>query len=245
MGNDMQVKSSFNSTHSVSSVTSSADGTAGESAVQTQNGETTIAIQTGSPGADDDDGMVASLGGEAIAVGDDTAAIGTIEGQINDTGTATIAEGSASFTASGESSGGDPAYASATTHGAVSSADTIVTVTSRSSETLQTNEGSEWTETSTIDLLAVDFNLSNASPASASTGEQTGAGSDQQSDTLEIDEPIPLDDFASGDLDGNFALIVVDVTAHGDDTLALVEVSALTVEDELSVISGYALFGIG
>ena len=36
------------------------------------------------------------------------------------------------------------------------SADTVVTVTSSSSETLQTNEGSEWTETSTTNILAVD-----------------------------------------------------------------------------------------
>ncbi|KLK93418.1 hypothetical protein AA309_08800 [Microvirga vignae] len=240
----MKVSSSYQSTTSVSSVTNSTDP-AGDSIVRTQSNDTTIGIQTGSLGTDSDDGTVAVLGGEAIAVGDDTSAIGTIEGEVTDTGTAVIAEGSASFTATGEASDGELAYASASTYGEASPSDTLVTVTSASSETVQTSDKSTWTETSTTDLLVVDFDLSNASGDSDVSSGSLDGGSDEQSNVVEADEPSLSDASTSVDLDGNLAVIEIDATAYGDESLVLVDASALTIEDELSVIGGYAWFGVG
>jgi hypothetical protein len=185
------------------------------------------------------------LGGEAIAVGEDTAAIGTIEGEIADVGTAVIAQGSASFTATGQASGGDLAYASASTYGEASPADTLVNITSTTSETLQTSDKSTWTETSTTNLLAVDLDLSNTSGGSDAANGTDDSDSDQQSGSLDADEPTPSDESTSDGLDGNLAAIEIDATAYADDTLVLVDASALAIEDELSVIGGYVWFGVG
>jgi hypothetical protein len=240
----MKVRSSYRSTTSVSSVTNSTDLTGG-STLQTQNDDTSIGIQTGSLDPESGDGTIAILGGEAIAVGEDTAAIGTIEGEITDVGTAVIAQGSASFAATGQASGGDLAYASASTYGEASPADTLVTVTSTTSETLQTSDTSTWTETSTTNLLAVDLDLSNTSGGSDATDGTDDSGSDQQSGSLDADEPPPSDERNSDSLDGNLAIIEIDATAYADDTLVLVDASALAIEDELSVIGGYVWFGVG
>lgn len=240
----MKVSSSYQSTTSVASTTSSTDPT-GDSIVRTQSNDTTIGIQTGSLGWDSDDGTVAVLGGEAIAVGDDTSAIGTIEGEVTDAGTADIAEGSASFTATGEASDGELAYASASTYGEASPSDTLVTVTSASSETVQTSDKSTWTETSTTNLLAVDLDLSNASGGSGVSSGSIDSDPDEQSNVVEADDLDPSDSSSSVDLDGNLAIIEIDATAYGDESLVLVEASALTIENELSMIGGYAWFGVG
>ena len=240
----MKVSSSYRSTTSVSSVTNSTDSTGG-SKLQTQSNDTSIGIQTGSLDPESGDGTIAILGGEAIAVGEDTAAIGTIEGKITDVGTAVIAEGSASFTAAGQASGGDLAYASASTYGEASPADTLVTVTSTTSEVLQTSDKSTWTETSTTNLLAVDLDLSNTSGGSEAADGSDDSGSDQQSGSFEADEPPPSDELTSEGLDGNLAIIEIDATAYADDTLVVIDASALAIEDELSVIGGYAWFGVG
>jgi hypothetical protein len=240
----MKVSSSYRSTTSTSSVTTSSDPN-GDSTTHTQTNDTTIGVQVGSWGTQDGDGMAATLGGDATAVGDDTLAVGTIQGNIVDAGTAVIAEGSASFTAGTETSGGDLAYASASTYGESSPADTLVIVTSTSSESLQTPDTSKWTETSKTDLLAIDLTLSNASDTSDGFNVSTGGGSDQQSSFLEGSGSIAPDDALPSDLDGNLAMIVVDATAYADDSLVLVDASALTIENELSVISGYAWFGVG
>ncbi|EIM30506.1 hypothetical protein [Microvirga lotononidis] len=239
----MKVSSSYRSTTSVYSATTSRDSDSG-STQQTQGSDTNIGVYTGSLGSDKDDGIAATLGGGAIAVGEDTAAIGSIAGKVYDVGTAAIAEGSATFTASSEASDGELTYASASTYGEASAADTLVTVTSTRSESTRTSDESRSTETSTTNLLAVDLNLSSASDGSGTNAEWSGSGSGQQS------HPSGEDVSSSGGytidgLDGNVAIIEIDVTAYGDDTLVLVDASALTFEDGLSVIDGYAWFGVG
>jgi hypothetical protein len=240
----MKVNSSYRSTTSVSSATNSTDST-GSSTLQTQSNDTSIGIQTGSLGSESGDGTIAILGGEAIAVGEDTAAIGTIEGEITDVGTAVITQGSASFTATGQASGGDLVYASASTYGEASPADTLVNVTSTTSETLQTSDKSTWTETSTTNLLAVDLDLSNTSGGSDATNGTDDSGSDEQFGSPDAGEITQSDERTSDGLDGNLAVIEIDAAAYADDTLVLVDASALAIEDELSVIGGYVWFGVG
>jgi hypothetical protein len=240
----MKVSSSYSSTTSIYTASTSTDSDGG-STHQTQSSDTTIGVYSGSLGSESDDGTVAVLGGEATAAGEDTTAIGTIQGKVSDVGTAVIAEGSATFSASSETSGGEPAYASASTYGEASAADTLVTVTSTTSESLQTPDESKWTETSTTNLMAVDLNLSDTSDSPEAVNEPSGSSSDQQSDSPNEDASAPSEDFTYNGLDGNLAIIEIDATAYGDDSLVFVDASALTIEDGLSAVNGYAWFGVG
>jgi hypothetical protein len=237
----MLVNSSRSSSNTFSSYTASETPT-GETAQHTNTEETIIGIETESPDGEAD-GMAMVLGGEATAVGEDTVAIGSIEGQVADTGSGLIGEGSASFSASGEASGDGLAYAYADSYGAASDADTIVTVSTKSAETLQTGSQSTWTEASTTELLAVEIETPSTSSDLGTTGEAQPQGSISPSDTTG-ESSLESDDLVDG-LDGNLAIIVVEAEAVADDSFVLIDAFALSVDDQLSVVSGTAWLGVG
>lgn len=240
----MQVNSSLSSLYTYSSYTET-ESPEGGTTLQTQTEETSIDIETGSPDSEPEDGLAMVLGGEATAVGQDTAAIGTIEGQVADVGTGLVAEGSATFTASGETSDAEPAYAFADSYGAVTEADTVVAVNSKSSESIQSETGSTWTETSTTELLAVELDLSGSEDPSIAIDTTSQQEPEEQAGVSDEEPTWQPDDVSTDTLDGNLALIIVDVQASADDSLVLVDASALTIEDQLSVISGSALLAVG
>jgi hypothetical protein len=238
----MQVNSSRSVVNSASTYTAQTSPEEGTT-VAIQSQETVIAIESGTPESDAPDGMAVLLGGEATAVGENTTAVGIIEGQIADVGGAQIAEGSATFAASGQTSNDAPAYAFAESYVAISEADTTVLITSKTSETLQSADGSSWAETSTTEFLGIEVDLLTSSSLSAAGGPEEGP--EEQWLSPDADSTMQSDEIASAPVDGNLAVIIVDVQAYAEDTLVLVDVFALVIEDELSVVSGSALFGVG
>jgi hypothetical protein len=235
----MQVSSSLSSRHLLSTTTGETSPY-GDTTVRSQSEETVISIESGSSDSDAG-GMAILLGGEATAVGEDTVAIGTIEGQIADVGTGIIGEGSATFAAAGQTSDDAIAFAFADSYAAGTESDTVVLVTSKRTETVQSTNGSAWTEVAEAEILAVDLELSSSIADTdlgiITTAEPAPFG-DVDTSTMQSDE------IGSDGIDGNVAMIVIDVQAYADDSLVVVDASALTV-DNLSIVTGSALFGVG
>src|SRR5690606_18233157 len=71
------------------------------------------AVTTSSP--DDSDGLSAAVGGEALAIGEDTLALGDVSGTMIDDGNVTSVDLSATMIAGSEAGEGDTAFASADT----------------------------------------------------------------------------------------------------------------------------------
>ncbi len=241
----MRMNSSITNSTSYSSFTSSMDSPTGGTTLHTQSLDTAVTIETSSSESDNQDGTVTLLGGEATAIGDHTAAIGMMEGQVTDFGGATLTEGSSSFVASSESSGDDTAYAYADSYAETSQANTLVTITSEGSETFQSTDYNTWTESSRTDLLALEIDASHLATDPGTTNVPESEENDEEPDGSTADDHPQQNDNQDDQIDGNLAMLTVDVVAYADDTVVFVDASALVIDDELSTISGSALFGVG
>jgi hypothetical protein len=228
------------------SLSYSTSGTESGSTLQTLDYQSAAGVS--SEPVEETDGTAMVVSGEAFAVGDETVATGDIDLEINDMGTTTVASGSSTFEASSMSGDGDTAYASADTKVAVSSGEKTISWNFDSSSTLQTEDVSEWSASSTTDALAIYQDGEDA----GSTGSGTTSKAESESETpqatgdpetagFELDEAQFTWDYDSG----NIAMLDIDAAAYGQDTFISVDASMLTVEDELSAVSGIVIGAVG
>jgi hypothetical protein len=185
----------------------------------------TSSIETSSP--DGSDGLAGTLGGEAVAVGDDTFTFGSITAEAGGGGYVSGLNGSATMTASGEASGDDTLFVSAETFAGTSDGtEASFTFTADTSSTSQDTTGSTATVSSTTTLSAINIetNTSGTSP-SGSTGS--------------TDTDWTFDVAGETDLDGNVAVLEFDAQAFGDETYVAADGFVLAIEDRLSMSAGY------
>lgn len=223
----MSYSSSYESSLSSSTGTTTVVETTTEE--ETSSSSLSVEMSTQATSPDDSDGLAAALGGEAIAIGEDTLTVGTVSAEMDATGAITTLDGEVDMLAASESPE-DPAVAITDSFADVSDgADFVYTATVTSSSTEQTSTGSTATSSSTTDITAYDLDLSSGEGSSGGDGvadsdiAETG---DQEASTSTAD----LDE----DLEGNVAVIEFDATAFGDDTYVSVDAFALAIEDELS-----------
>lgn len=165
-----------------------------------------------------DGSMQTNIGGDALAVGDDTTASGEIDVQSISSGPLQLSNGMATFSA--EASGDDPVYADANTYAGASGADVVLAPTIVLSEDGMGYEA----ETSQTFLLAVNID-----------------GYDLSGGALVIDPTLDSGSIDSGGGvlgDGNVAVFDADASAQGDYTLIDVQYDVLTVSNQLSTVSG-------
>ena len=189
-------------------------------------------VQTSSP--DESQGMSAQLGGEALAMGENTLT-GNLSGTLIDVGSVTSAELSASMLAATQSPTGPVLAVAGTSATVYGSPEVLVGATIQSTSSNATPTGSVATATSTTNLVAYDIH--------PTAGGSTVVGADAAGEN----DPFAGADIAhaSVDIDGNIALIEFNALVVGDDTLASVDAFALAVEDELSISGGFIELAVG
>jgi len=186
----------------------------------------------------DESGMAVIIGGDATAVGTDTLSIANVGAVIAGDDNVQTAYGQASFTAIG--AGDSSAYASAVSYGEIyGEADHSVVLNYSVLISSQTPEGSVWAAQSLTEVFALDIE-----GIPMGSGEAVTGGPPVSDPTTEPPPPAEAEwsDCGCGQdidwtvtIDGNLAIFNVAALAVGDDSLATVELSAITVEDQLSL----------
>jgi hypothetical protein len=186
------------------------------------------AEQSGTPSSTQSP-VMATLYGEATAIGQNTVADGNLSLGVKDHGPVTIIKGKISATATATSPDDTATYATAESGATVTGADIVRTKTKTSSYTEQDGDTSVWTQTSTTKLFAIDIEGRNFTKVKAQTKVE-------QKDTKQ-----DLD----FDIDGNIADLDASVRVEGEHTYADAQISILTVEDSLSTVSAAITGGLG
>lgn len=191
-------------------------------------------VQTSSP--DEAQGMSAQLGGEALAMGENTLTAGNLSGTLIDGGSMTSAELSGSMLAVSQSPTGPVLAAAGTSATVYGSPEVLVGATIQSTSSNATPTGSVATATSATNLVAYDIHPSTAGGSTVVETDATGEN-----------DPLAGADYAhaSVNIDGNIALIEFNALVVGDDTLASVDAFALAIEDELSISGGFIELAVG
>lgn len=158
-------------------------------------------------------GTTATLGAEAIAVGDDTVANGNVSLSIVDRGAVTMVRGQATATA--QASGGTT-YASADTYASVAGADFVLIRTVNSGS--GTSSASSTTKVTAFNFEKFDL---PGGPIELNLGHNM---------------PAPP---TYGSISGNVATIHSNATATGGGSVTITQTDSLTTDD-LSVIHGDA-----
>ncbi|WP_147282349.1 hypothetical protein [Microvirga subterranea] len=167
--------------------------------------------------------MQTFIGGDALAVGDDTTASGDIDVQSMSSGPLQLSGGIASFSAAAQSADGDPVYADANTYAGAEGADIVLAPTIVSSG----GDDTYMAETSQTFLLAANID-----------------GFDLPGGTLIIDPTLENDGLGGGGaplIGGNLATFDADANAQGNYTLVDVQYDVLTVDNQLSAVSGIVI----
>ncbi len=225
------------------SVATSGAASAGSETVVTTASEELAYSSSISSAPDVSDGSAAVLGGGVIAVGDDTLAIGTIEGQILTQGSTTVASGTATFSGIAESEDGATVFAEASTFVLPPDGDIGFSLTYASAQSVQTEEQAVAVAISTTTFDVLDFETGDVA-----VGEtlQPAAGDCAVPDEAPLESPTPAPAAEPGfELSGNLALFAASVEAVGEDTFTQVDAFVLTVEDQLSTIDAVATFAVG
>jgi hypothetical protein len=199
--------------------------------------------QTSTP--DNSDGLATSLGGEAIAVGEDTLAVGSISGTLVDGASATTLDGSATMVAASESSGGETAFTDAYTFAEISDgAEFVLVINQETDISQQSASGNTSTSTSSTTIAAYDLQaISTGTKDPVLQAPEAMNGDDGA--TAEPMASSPADECdGTLDLDGNIAVIDFNGLAVGEDTFVSVDAFALAIEDELSLISGFVVLAV-
>jgi hypothetical protein len=153
-------------------------------------------------------------------------------------GAVTIVKGAATFSATSESADGTQAFATANSFADISGADNVVTKTKTSSYPDLDGGDSTWSETSTTHVIAIDIEgITLPKTLNVLEGKAyslTSTPPDKASNQ-HFDPP---------DLDGNVAMVDMDVQVVGDDTYASVDTSVLAVEDTLSTVNALITAGL-
>jgi len=169
------------------------------------------------------EGVIAVVGGDAVAAGQDTVTIGLVQNDGKDHGGYSIIVGGATFEASAQAPEAGGADAAANTFMTVSGADIIIKDES-SDGSRGANDASASSELSYIAL-----NINGWSPA----GGPVVIELDQSGHQVRPDEHQPPD--------GNYAAVIVTAEAHGaDSSLSAAQTTALTVENQFSFVTGIA-----
>jgi hypothetical protein len=183
----------------------------------------------------DDSALLLTVGGSAIAMGDNTLATGTIHSDVRDLGRVTEAVGYASFTAAADSNGASGAVA-ADTFADVTGADFAFVITRQSGPTAGSGTISSTSQTK---VIAIDI-----------------AGWTPPGGPIEVDFTVPWGPqrsagLAHGDqatILGHLATVTAEASAPGGDALATTNTFALTdaidPHNAFSFVSGLAISGI-
>jgi hypothetical protein len=232
-----------------SSLSYTTTGTESGTTTQTLDYDSSMGVSFGSE-EETQGGTAIAVGGDAFAVGEETIATGDIDLEITDMGTTVVASGSSTFEASSESSGGDTAYASADTTVAVSSGGKIIAWDINSTNTLQTDDYSEWSASSTTGAVAIYDDAPATDQTGSGSTTDTAISGGNETDQATVDPETAEfqlnDDPSIWELDsGNIATLDVDAVAYGQDTFISVDASILTVENQLSTVTAMAVGAVG
>jgi hypothetical protein len=234
---------SYSSSYTSSTTSSTATGVVIETATDegTSSSSLTVDMTIATSSPDDSDGLSAVLGGDAIALGEDTLTVGSVSAEMVDGGSVTTLSGTVDMLAAAETTDGATAQALADTFADISSGTEFsfsYTLTTTGNQ--QSAAGSATTSTSTTGVTAYNLSLS---------------GGDAGGTFAETDPIVPLDTSEpcsaqggagdDGDIDGNIAILDFDVLAVGEDTFVGVDAFVLAVEDELSSSSVIVEVAIG
>jgi hypothetical protein len=168
--------------------------------------------------------LTTTLSGEAIAVGENTLALGTADSTITDKGPVTKAKGTITATATAQAAGEDLSYATAYTFAEIEGADHFTTKTKIHSTISQTEGQTTVTETSVTKLHAIAIEIGKDAKHSKLPAVQ-----DEADDVASW--------LAGGAIEGNVAAFDVEAQAYGDNSYVGVDVFILTLEDQLSTVS--------
>jgi hypothetical protein len=172
------------------------------------------------------EGVIAVVGGDAVAAGQDTVTIGLVQNDGKDHGGYSIIVGGATFEASAQAPEAGGADAAANTVMAVSGADYII-----KDESSHGGSGPNdaWAS-SQLDFVAV--NINGWSPE----GGPVVIELHQPGHQVQPDGHQPPH--------GNYAAVIATAEAHGADTLTATQANALTVENQFSLVSGLAIVAV-
>lgn len=179
--------------------------------------------------------VVSVLGGDGVAVGNDTLVDAEIFSRLIDFGSVTVAFGTAKFSSSAVS-GQDPAFASAMTFADVSGAD-LVFVFNKTTSIFSDCDIPYAVETSTTTFIAIDFE-----DFDFKQGQITYNFYDAMT---YLDGNGKYGHSSVPNLDGNVSILDVDAQAVGKNTLVDVLSSILTLEDQLSSVSAVTVSSVG
>ena len=194
---------------------------------------------------DDSESISAGASATADAFGEDTLTVASVSGEASDDGLVASVDLDIDALAVGASSTGDDAFAVAITDAALSDGAEMLFVATVESEFTESNaEESVSVAYSETHVTAVDIDLSGGG---AGDGDPSAINDvptiepdvieapSSVSEDPDLSEPPPdasLPDLV--DIDGNVAIVEVDVTVNAEDSAVVVDAFALAIEDELS-----------
>ena len=167
--------------------------------------------------------VIAAVGGDAVAAGQDTVTIGLVQNVGTDHGGYSIIVGDATFEASAQAPEAGGVDAAANTFMAVSGADYII-----KDESSHGGSGPNdaWAS-SELDFVAV--NINGWSPEGGPLVYELH----QPGHQVQPDGHQPPH--------GNYAAVIATAEAHGADSLSATQTNALTVENQFSFVNGIAV----
>lgn len=237
------MSSAYASTFSLDLSVAETGTDAGSETTSIDSTSLSLAVETETSPSTDGDGLAIELGGDAIAIGEDTLATAQVDVAISGDGAVQSASAFGEFTAWGY--GDEATYASATSYTDITGdADYSFSLDYTTVTTSLDDGSSEWSATSLTEAFALDIdNIPFGDVESdIATGDPVSVPDETPSTTADdtgSDCSCDCGDGPDWDLtvDGNLALFDVTVVAVGDDSFAQVDFSALTVEDQLSSVT--------
>ena len=170
--------------------------------------------------------VIAGVGGDAVAAGQDTLTTGLVQNVGKDHGGYSIIVGDATFEASAQAPEAGGVDAAANTFLTVSGADYIIKDQSSHGGS---GPNDAWAS-SELDFVAV--NINGWSPE----GGPVVIELHQPGHQVQPDGHQPPD--------GNYAAVIATAEAHGADSLSATQTNALTVENQFSFVNGIAVVGV-
>jgi hypothetical protein len=240
----MSYSSSYSS--SISSSTSTTTTTNTSTGDETSSSSLTADMTVQSASSDGSDGLSAALGGEAVALGEDTLTVGSVSAEMEDGGAVTTLDGTATMAAASEDPDGE-AQALTDTFAEVSdSAEFVFVANVETSSNEQNKEGSTATSTSTTQVTAYNLESSGDEDGDVDAvdpvADDKPTATDASESTNEVSSSSPEADW---NIDGNIAIAEFDAIAIGDDSFVNVDAFALAIEDELSASAVAVELGTG
>lgn len=229
------------------SVVQTGSGSGGDTSSQDLT-SISLAVATGPATPTQEEGMAVQLSGEAFAAGENTLATAAVDVLVAGDAQVQSAYAVGEFSAWGQDTAS--AYATASSAGAIiGDADHTFSLSYTATFSSQDQASSEWSATSLTELFALDI---DGIPGIAFE-DTTATGTAPPTEAPAAAEPQPTSpacgcgapDGWDITVEGNLALFDISAVAVGDNSLTLVDFSALTVEDQLSSVSVVVTGAIG